>query len=173
MLAELVAGLIALAEVQGGVPRDSPPATPPIPPLPEGRLLLFAGNGFGANFLALDQTSKSGSEVDAWVFTVPAQPYNLMGHNPDRRVAQYLRHLTFDCARRGTYVELSEDAFNEAGQRVVWLPAESPQPIEPRSTEDFLAKVMCDGQNPPDSNIVIGHSAAVRVAHLILSPPQT
>jgi len=60
MLAMLLAGLLIAADPE-----------PPAPPLPEGPLLLFALNSDAANFIELDQSSKSGSVANAWMLSVP------------------------------------------------------------------------------------------------------
>lgn len=170
MLAMLLAGLLAIADEGRAIPGpDSTPPTPPVYPLPNGRLMLFSGNSRGASFLDLERTSKSGSKVDAWIFQVPAEPFGLPGGDPNQRSVQTLRHLTLDCAKRGTFQELGADSFNAAGQRVVWLPASPPEALEPGSMQEFVVRVMCDGEKPPTPTPVIGHEAAVQVARQIFT----
>jgi hypothetical protein len=135
--------------------------------------MLFSGNARGASFLDLERTSKSGSKVDAWIFQVPAEPYSLdgspSGGDPSQRVAQILTHLSLDCAKRDTFAELGEDGFNAVGERVVWLPASPPEPLQPSSMQEFVVRMMCDGEKPPTPTPVIGHKAAVQVTQQIFA----
>lgn len=170
MLAMLLAGIVALADESRPVPGPgSTPPTPPVYQLPTGRLMLFSGNAHGASFLDLERTSKTGSKVDAWIFQVLAEPYNLSGNDPNQRVAQIVFHLALDCAKRDTFAELGQDGFNAAGQRVVWLPASPPESLEPSSMQEFVVRMMCDGEKPPTPTPVIGHEAAVQVTRQIFA----
>lgn len=119
--------------------------------------------------MVLDQTKLTGSSVDAWIFQVPSEPYSFAkDRTPQNTIVQVMNHLTFDCAKRDVFVLLSNSAFNADGKRVIWLPRDEPKPITPGSTEDLLAQVVCDHHPLPPSNTVIGHNAAIMVAHLAI-----
>jgi len=131
--------------------------------------MLFSGNSHGASFLDLERTSTSGSKVDAWIFQVPAEPYSLPDDPPDQKVAQLVIHLGLDCAKRDTFSDLGSDGFTDAGKRVVWLPSFPPQVLEKSSMQDFVARMVCDGEKPPTPQPVIGHAAAVQVTRQIFA----
>jgi hypothetical protein len=143
-----------------------PHAEPPLPALPSGSLQLFSGNQEAANFIVLDQTKQIGTVVDAWLFSVPYEPYSFRKDRTRKNtIVQVMDHLTFDCAKRDFFVLLSDSAFNADGERLVWLPRDDPKPITPRSRVYFLAQVVCDHHPLPPSNTVIGHEAAIIAAH--------
>lgn len=131
--------------------------------------MLFSGNRVGASFLDLERTSKSGSKVDVWIFQVLAEPSGVPGSEPSERTAQIVMHMALDCARRTTFTDLGSDGFNTSDQRVVWLPASPPQPLERSSLQDFVARMMCDGEKPPTPTPVIGHKAAIQVTRQIFA----
>jgi hypothetical protein len=160
--------ICAVAMLTAG-PAFSQPPTAPVAPLPEGRLLLVGGNSAAANFVALDQSTKGGPTADEWQFRVFAKPVELSRPgDANRKVStQSLAHLKVDCAKR-TFVQLSLDAFDESGRWVLGMEAERARAIEANSTQDFLAKVMCDGVQPPQVVVVTGHAAAVKLARQIL-----
>ena len=122
-----------------------------------------------ANFVALDQSTKGGPVADVWQFRVFARPVELSkpGAAVHKVSIQSLAHLKIDCAKR-TFVQLSLDAFDEADRWVLGMEPERARAIETDSTQDFLARVMCDGVQPPQVVVVTGHTAALRLARQVL-----
>jgi hypothetical protein len=100
---------------------------------------------------------------------VPAEPSGLPGSDPTQRTTQSVTHLNLDCAKRDIFVQLGSDGFNAAGQRVVWLPGSPPEPLEPGSMQEFVVRMMCDGEKPPTPTPVIGHEAALQVTKQIFA----
>jgi hypothetical protein len=145
-------------------------------PLPEGRLLALSGNSQGASFVAIDQSSMHGGVVDAWVMRVLAEPVVLSSpsEKPEVTVSQTFSHWKVQCAER-TAVELSGDGFDPAGRwRIEGVDIHRPGPprkIEPNSAQDFLARVYCDGQQPPRPVVVVGHAAAVALMQRVKAGP--
>jgi hypothetical protein len=145
-------------------------------PLPEGRLMGLSGNRHGASFVALDQSSRRGPLVDAWVMRIFAEPVVLSAPDDKTRVevVQSFTHWALDCTGR-TARRISDDGFDASGK---WLIAdivpqkpEPPTAIEPSSVADFLAKFFCDGQKPPQMMTVTGHAAALDLIHRIKQHP--
>jgi hypothetical protein len=140
-------------------------------PLPDGRLMGLSGNEHGASFVALDQSSKQGPLADAWAMRVFAKPVVLSGPQDKNQtiVTQSFAHWHLDCGRR-TSEKLSEDGFDVSGKWLIGLVPRGhigpPERIEPNSTEDFLAKFLCEGRQPPQVSIVKGHAAAVELARM-------
>jgi hypothetical protein len=145
----------------------------PVAPLPDGRLLLVSGNSRSANFIALDKSSKNQTDVDLWVFTVMSPPIALGGATDLKRlvVAQTFAHFSIACVTRRV-TKLSEDGFDEVGKWLIAGPGDAPAPIVRDSAQDFMARVMCDGVQPPSTSPVIGHVAALAVARRILDQPR-
>jgi len=142
----------------------------PIEPLPDGRLLLVSGNVRSANFIALDKTTKHGPAADFWVLKVVSPPM-LLGpaDNPRQLVVeQTFAHFKIDCTKR-LIAKLSDDGFQPGGRWVIAAPGFPFEPIARNSAEDFMAKVLCAGAQPPASNVVVGHAAALDVARRIFS----
>jgi hypothetical protein len=126
----------------------------------------LAMNGRAMNFIALDQNSKAGSTADAWVLRVFLPPIVLSAPHDKVRVesAQSFIHWRLDCAHR-TARRMSDDAFDADGRWLLGSSIPEPEaPIEANSTQDFLAKFMCDGSKPPQPVIVTGHAAALQLA---------
>jgi hypothetical protein len=169
MRAALVGALLltAVATPTIAQPMRQPPAAPPLSSLPEGRLQLFAGNARAANFLALDQIDRKQGKIDLWFLNVPPEPYALNG---GVRVAETLIHGALDCGKR-TYGQISSEGFDTEGKRVVWLPSEPAAPLEANTTQDFIAKVLCDGAVLPPTNTVVGHKAAIEMTKRVLAKP--
>lgn len=163
----IVPGLVLFA----AEPTSSEPvqtiADPSAPPpaiaqlrLPDGPLLGVSGNDDQATFLEIDQTSRHNDMVEVTLFQVFIHGIRMN----DRVAAQMVVRERFDCNKR-TEVLLGGQAFDAAGNLVLWLPEFPPDPIRPGATEDHVAKVVCDGVRLPPTNVVTGHAAAVRMAH--------
>lgn len=164
----LALALVAAAPASSQIMRKGP-----IAPLPDGRLLLVSGNSRSANFIALDESSKNQTDVDLWVFTVMSPPIVLSGATDPKRliVAQTLAHFSIACATRRV-TKLSEDGFDDVGRWLIAGPGDAPAPIVRDSAQDFMARVMCDGVQPPSASPIMGHAAALAVARRILDHPQ-
>jgi hypothetical protein len=135
-------------------------------------------NGRAANFVALDQSSKKDATVDAWVFRVFVPPVVLGDSHDKTRLesAQSFIHWRVDCTHR-TARRVSDDAFDAEGHWLLSVTVpERPEPdapIEADSTQDYLAKFMCEGVSPPQAIIVTGHVAALELARRALGQAAT
>jgi hypothetical protein len=116
-----------------------------------------------AHFLDLDRVSKTGSKADIWVLVISDPPYPI----GDRLEVADVEHEAIDCVKR-TYTDLGSKAFDEAGEMVVWLPAARPERIKPGNAYEFIARVVCDGLQPPSGYVVRGHAAALQLGRRIL-----
>ncbi|HEX5262493.1 MAG TPA: surface-adhesin E family protein, partial [Phenylobacterium sp.] len=117
--------------------------------------------------------SKKEGIIDAWVFRIFVPPVQLSGEKGKAPIesVQSLIHWQIDCSHR-THRRVSSDAYDAQGH---WLLAttvpEHPEPfapIEQNSTQDFLARVTCDGAMPPGAVIVTGHAAALALGRRAL-----
>ncbi|NEX93379.1 surface-adhesin E family protein [Caulobacter sp. 17J65-9] len=137
-------------------------AEPQAPPLPSGRLQgISMGNG-GGWFLVLDQSKKAGETADVWTLLVLDPPSSIDG----RDVVYSLTHLNIACQARTT-TELGTYAYDEGGGVVVILPQNPAAPIKPRSAFEFMARVVCDGEQPPTPNFVAGPAQALQAIRTI------
>ena len=157
-LAVAIAGAAAAEPTKDDMPAPSPAIAQL--KLPDGPLLGVSGNERHANFIETDQTSRHNDLVEVTIFIVYTPGLPMRGH----LASQMVRRERYDCAKR-TQTELGAQAFDDAGRLVMWLPAYPPENIREGAAEDYVAKVVCDGVSLPPTNTVIGHAAAMRVAH--------
>ena len=83
MLAIILIALLAFEQPSAKSSAEILPVAPPVPPLPNGPLLLFAGNGKAANFVDIEHSSKSGTFATVWMFSRGAlmQPRGDLGEH--------------------------------------------------------------------------------------------
>lgn len=163
-----LSALILVAACQAA-PSDAASLPPPpdeiaaiIPPT--GPLLGVARGGRSATFLDRAGVVQIDGAMQATLLVVYRPPLETpygAAHIGAERVA-------YDCARR-TMTPLGAQAFDEAGQRVMWLPPGPPEPLEPGLSHDFVAQVLCDGAEPPNAQTVEGVAGAVALAETILA----
>jgi len=130
---------------------------------------MVGGNSQAVNYIALDTSTTKGSTADVWVFRVFAKPVG--GDFGGRSPVESFRHISIDCARR-SFVELSDDAYDAQDHWVLGTGREPSSRIEASSTQDFLARVMCDGESPPDRVIVRGVAEARDMTRKLLAMDQ-
>ncbi len=166
ILALLAQALLTLAPAHAATALGPPPL-----PLPEGRLMLLAGNAHATNFVALDQSVRSGAVAEAWIYTVSAHPITLASHkdDPPRIVVQNFQHLRIDCATHRTR-RLRVTGYDEAGEPLLTLrPDAEARWIDAFTTEHFAAKTLCDGVRLPGAYVVVGHDTALKTARVLFA----
>lgn len=167
----LAAALGALALLARPPAEAATALGPPPLPLPEGRLMLLAGNAHATNFVALDQSARTGAVADAWIYTASAHPIALPPHkdDPPRIVVQTFQHLRIDCAARRTR-RLRVTGYDAAGEALLTLrPDAEARWIDAFSTEHFAAKTLCDGARLPGAYVVVGHDTALKTARVLFA----
>jgi hypothetical protein len=134
------------------------------PPLPEGRLQLFAGNNLGANFLVMDEIKPTGDGYDFWFYQANAKPVVI---GPGKSVVQSLEHGRVHCQDR-TYTRLFVAGYSREGTALVTLPPASAEHIVGNATQDFAARVLCDRVELPATNTVVGYRRALEVTQQMI-----
>ncbi len=127
------------------------PRRPAILPLPDGELKAFAENRRAVHFIATDSLQRDGDWVRLNYYTVfwPAAP------SGDRLIAHWITEVRVDCVGRMTQsVRLS--AYDEAGDEVLWLPADPVERIEPGSLAENVQTAACRPNIPPTHRSIVG-----------------
>lgn len=131
---------------------------------PNGSLMVVSGGANSVVFLATDQTVRKGDLADILVLDVfdPGLPVGASS------VVESVTRRRLDCAAR-TYQNLETSGYDDAGKVVVSMPQEPAKPIPPGSGFDFLARVACDGAQPPQKFAAEGHAAALKLGRELLA----
>ena len=133
--------------------------------------MLLAGNAHATNFVALDQSARTGGVADAWIYTASAHPVALPPHkdDPPRIVVQTFQHLRIDCATRRTR-RLRVTGYDAAGEALLTLrPDAEARWIDAFTTEHFAAKTLCEGARLPGAYVVVGHDTALKTARVLFA----
>jgi len=131
---------------------------------PNGTLMVVSGGRDSLVFLATDQTVRKGDIADILVLDV-FDPGLSVGQS---RVVESVARRRLDCAAR-TYQDLETSGYDDAGKVIVSMPQEPARPIQPGSGYDFLARVACDGAEPPQKMVATGHAAALKLGRELLA----
>ena len=128
-----------------------PRGRPPILPLPDGELKAFSENRRAVHFIATDSLRRDGDRVRVNYYTVfwPAAP------SGDRLIAHWITEVRVDCVG-GTTQSIRLSAYDEAGDEVLWLPADPVERIEPGSLAENLQIAACRPNIPPTHRSVVG-----------------
>jgi hypothetical protein len=155
----LAATILFHAQTSGAAPQPAP--KPPVGiKLPEDRLLLMSGNDISATFIEPDSIAWIGKTAVVTTYTVYEPPHAIA---KGKIVVQGVNRHRIDCDAR-TRQDLGSEAYDDAGKSLVWLPERPAEPIEPNSLHDFIAKVVCEKVELPDSNAARGYIAARALA---------
>ena len=126
---------------------------------PQGRLQLVATGSTAAFFVALDQTSKAGDVVDAWIYSVYDPPVT------NRNTEEVVQHKTFDCeARAMTQLGLSAFSGDQLNDSAEAPPGQAvSEPVESVGANFRILRMLCDGVSPAVANIANGHAEALKM----------
>ena len=131
---------------------------------PEGNLMVVAGGASNLVFIATDETARKGDIADVLVLDV-FDPGMAVGQ---QRIVESVVRRRLDCVAR-TYQDLATSAYDDAGKIVLTMPETPPSPIPAGSGYDFLARVACDGAEPPQKMVATGHVAALKLGRELLA----
>lgn len=131
---------------------------------PEGNLMVVSGGQGSVVFITTDQTVRNGDIADVLVLDIfdPGLPVGAS------RVVESVVRRRLDCAAR-TYQDLGTSGYDDAGNVVLTMPREPARPIPAGSGYDFLARVACDGAEPPQKMLAVGHAAALKLGRELLA----
>jgi hypothetical protein len=129
-------------------PKYRPMARPAPLPLSGGALRAFAENDTAVHFVDQDSVRRDGDRARLHQYTVldPGAP------SGDRVIVQWMTEVQVDCAGR-TVQSVRLSAYDEAGDEVLWLPAEPAEPIRPLTVQADLHTEICgrplSARHPP------------------------
>lgn len=131
---------------------------------PDGNLMVVSGGQNSVIFIATDQTVRKGDIAEVVVLDVfdPGLPVG------QGRVVESVVRRRLDCAAR-TYQDLGTSGYDDAGKVILTMPQEPARPIPQGSGYDFLARVACDGAEPPQKMLAVGHAAALKLGRELLA----
>jgi hypothetical protein len=147
-----------------------PSATPgdlsAAPPLPDGPLLAVAKSASGETFLVADTAAKVGDSADFWTYEafIPAVQIK-----EGVLVVQGLTHHQADCTQK-TDQAVASAGYDEGGTAVVALAAGPAAPLAPGGAYALIAAVLCQGTQPPRTDAIAGHAAALAAARETQAP---
>jgi len=131
---------------------------------PNGSLMVVAGGRNNVVFIVPDQLVRKGDIVELLVLDV-FDPGLAVGQDA---VVESVARRRLDCAAR-TYQDLETSGYDQTGKVVLSMPQEPVITIPPGSGYDFLARVACDGAQPPQKMVVTGHAAALKLGRELLA----
>ena len=137
-------------------PKRRPAGRPALLPLPEGPLRAFSENDKSVHFVDQNSVRRDGGRVHLNHYTVfhPGAP------SGGRVIVQWITETRVDCAAR-TVQSVRLSAYDEAGDEVLWLPAEAPEPIQPRTLQADLHTELCGSPLAAPHAPVTGWRAAL------------
>lgn len=124
--------------------------------LPEGRLLLVAGNEDGAVLIGLDNMFKEERGAVVLVYRIFQPARVLQGGLTISEEAEVQR---FDCGAQ-TYQSLGSSEYNAAGEEVLWMEEEPVKPVQPGTMTSRVAGVVCGQVKLPPGNIAKDRATA-------------
>jgi len=124
--------------------------------LPEGRLLLVAGNEDGAVLIGLDNMIRKGSEAVVLVYRV-FEPARALDSGVT--ISEEAEVQRFDCDAQ-SYQSLGASEYNAAGEEVLWMEEEPVKPVQPRTMTSRVASVVCGQVKLPPGNIAKDRATA-------------
>lgn len=135
------------------------PSRPPVLALPEGELKAFTRNGRAMHFIATDSLQRDGSRVRVIYYTVnhPSFP------SGDRLIAHWVTEASVDCDA-GMTRSLRLSAYDEAGDEVLWLPAEPAERGVEGTLQGDLLRTACRPNIPPTHPSIRGWTEALPFA---------
>lgn len=128
--------------------------------LPEGRLLLVAGNNGGAVLIGQDTMVWEGRSAVVLVYRI-LRPHMDLGNG--KLIAEETEVQRFNCDAQ-TYQSLGASAYDPAGEEVVWTPEEPVKPVKERTMTSRVASVVCGQIKLPAGNIVKDRATAKAMA---------
>jgi len=107
-------------------------------PLSGGPLRAFAENDRAVHFVDQDSVRRTGDRARLNQYTVlhPGAP------SEGRVIVQWMTEVHIDCAGR-TVQSVRLSAYDEAGDEVLWLPADPAEPVRPRTVQADLHTEVC------------------------------
>lgn len=140
----------------------------PVPALPQGRLLGFSvyAESHAVSYVIVDTVKAHDGLVEFDTLTIWTPPLTIGGSS----MQQSLNSVQVDC-KANTWQRQSMVVYDPqgvghdlgAGGR-----AAAPDPIQPGTGLDGLAKTLCSGGELDESNIVVGDAAALENAAMLV-----
>ena len=126
--------------------------------------MVVSGGQNSVVFIATDQTVRNGNIADVLVLDIfdPGLPVG------QGRVIESVVRRRLDCTAR-TYQDLGTSGYDATGKVILTMPQEPVRPIPEGSGYDFLARVACDGAEPPQKMLAVGHAAALKLGRELLA----
>lgn len=139
--------------------KRQPPDRPALLPLPEGPLRAFSENDKAVHFVDSESVQPTGDRVRLNFYTVfhPGAP------SGGRLIVQWITETRLDCVAR-TIESVRLSAYDEAGDEVLWMPPEGPEPIEPRTVQADLHTEICGSPVSAPHAPVVGWRSALPFA---------